>query len=124
IPPFAEVIPMTACFVCGSELAEGARACPVCGTSVESAPAPALPAPEPAPTPAPVQASLVQAGPAAMPAASGPRICPVCRERYDDDYDDSFCACGTALVADTSAREEPDIDLEPARATPDVPLEE
>jgi hypothetical protein len=56
-----------------------------------------------------------------MPATSGQRVCPVCDERYDDTYADSFCVCGTALEPD--AAEAPDIDLQPARAPVDLPLE-
>ncbi len=96
---------MSACFVCGSDLADDARSCPVCGTSVEPGLAPALPAPAPEPV--------------RMPAASGPRLCPVCHKRYDDTYADSFCTCGTALAADVP----PDIDLQPARAPAELPLE-
>ena len=53
---------MFSCYVCGSELADDAKSCPVCGTSVESSPAPALPQPAVAPV--------------SMAAPSGPRICP------------------------------------------------
>src|SRR4051794_29470081 len=101
---------MIACYVCGSELAEDAKSCPVCGTSVEASPPPALPAPS-ATSPA-----------ATEPVASGARACPACGKRYDAAYTDSFCACGTALVADTTL--DPDIDLEPARAPAELPLQQ
>ena len=87
---------MSSCYVCGSEMADEARSCPVCGTAVE-------------------------AGPPLSPPDSGLRACPACGQRYDPDYPDSFCACGTALVADSTVL--PDIDLEPARAAEDLPLE-
>ena len=38
---------MIACYVCGSELADEARSCPVCGTSVEPSLPVALPTPAP-----------------------------------------------------------------------------
>jgi hypothetical protein len=98
---------MIACFVCGSELADDAKACSVCGTSL--APVSAqddLP---------PVLASLLPL----LPAPAGDRVCPVCNTRYDDRHADSFCACGAALVR---VNEEPlDLPLErPAEA--EVPL--
>ena len=46
-----------------------------------------------------------------MPAASGRRRCPACRERYDDSYRDSFCVCGAALVAEQE--ELPPLDVIP-----------
>jgi hypothetical protein len=101
---------MISCYVCGSELGDEARSCPVCGTSVEAGPPTALPPPAP----------VTQLAPP-LSAVSGPRACPACGKRYDAAYADSFCDCGTALVADTEPL--PDIDLEPARAPVDLPLE-
>jgi hypothetical protein len=97
---------MPACFVCGSDLADDARSCPICGTSVEPDLAPAPPSSP--------SAELL------MPAASGPRRCPSCGKRYDDSYADCFCTCGAALEAD---QPQPDIDLRPARAPVDLSLE-
>jgi hypothetical protein len=89
---------MPACHVCGTDLLDGARACHVCGSSadddLEDGPAPDL---------------ALQ--PVRMPAVSGPRRCPVCSARYADDYRDSFCVCGAALVAEQA--ELPDVDLIP-----------
>jgi hypothetical protein len=93
---------MIACYVCGSELLDDAKSCPVCGTSVDEVPPPALAPP-----------------PEESPAVSGPRLCPVCGKRYAASYADSFCLCGTALVGDQG----PDIDLEPAQVPVDLPLE-
>jgi hypothetical protein len=90
---------MLACKVCGTELLDDAKACHVCGSSVDD---------DFSPTLAP---ALPDLEPVRMPAASGQRRCPACRERYDDSYRDSFCACGAALVADHP--ELPDIDLVP-----------
>ena len=80
---------MSACFVCGSDLSEGARSCAVCGTSVPVAPSPPV---DPAPA----------AAVAPTAAATGARICPVCLTRYDASYPDSFCECGAGLTPDLS----------------------
>jgi hypothetical protein len=91
---------MITCYVCGSEMLDDVRSCPVCGTSADEVPPPAL----------------------APPAAgAGPRACPACGLRYEATYADTFCVCGAALVEDTAAQ--PDVDLEPARAVQDLPLE-
>jgi hypothetical protein len=96
---------MSACKVCGTDLLEDAKACHVCGSSVDDVLSGAA---EPVPTPE--KTELVR-----MPAASGRRRCPACSERYDDSYRDSFCTCGAALVADEpTADEAPDVDLKPA----------
>jgi hypothetical protein len=92
---------MSACKVCDTQLAAEAKTCHVCGSSVEDT---FSPDPRPAPEPS---GELIR-----MPAASGTRRCPVCSERYDDAYRDSFCVCGAALVAEDGAA--PDVDLKPA----------
>jgi hypothetical protein len=86
---------MPACFICGTDLAAGARSCPVCGSLTPDLKAPAA-------DPAGIRV--------APPATAGKRLCPACRRHFDSDYADSFCICGTALV--------PDLELELEQAPP------
>src|ERR1700730_2271265 len=91
---------MPACFICGTELADDARSCPVCGSSTPDLKAPSA-------DPAGIRVE--------RPAAAGKRLCPACRRHFDADYADSFCICGAALV--------PDLELELAAAPPTPALE-
>lgn len=97
---------MPACFICGTELAAGAASCSVCGTAT-----PDLAAQAPSPDPTGVRLWV--------PPATGKRICPACRRRYDAGRIDVFCDCGAGLV--------PDLELEllaPGPVNADVALPE
>jgi hypothetical protein len=89
---------MIACFVCGSQLEDDAKACSVCGTSLAAVSDADEPPPEMVPV-APV---------------SGARHCPACRKQYEATYADTFCECGAELVGDDS----PDLQLAPVAETP------
>jgi hypothetical protein len=60
---------MPICPNCGTKVAAGAEACFICGTALESDPAP-----------------------------STERHCPACGKEYAPDYKDSFCTCGVELT--------------------------
>jgi hypothetical protein len=87
---------MIACFVCGSQLEDTAKACSVCGTSLAAV----SDADEPPPA---LSSSLPHTGvatPSPPAAAVGLRFCPACGRRYNADYFDIFCTCGSTLQAD------------------------
>jgi hypothetical protein len=82
---------MANCSICGEPLPDGARACTVCGTSVNDA----LPQATIVASPASAERTHLLAVPDVP--ANG-RFCPSCRKVYGPEYSDSFCSCGVELL--------------------------
>jgi hypothetical protein len=98
---------MIACFVCGTRLDDDAKACSVCGTSLAPV------------TDGDLLLPVAVAPP--TPSATGNRVCPACRARYDSAYADNFCLCGASLEADPERAA--DLPLEQGEPAAEIPLE-
>lgn len=93
---------MSQCTVCGEPLSDGAKSCPVCGTTVAPSPSASSAAGPEATVPfagdiGPGSSSATTYPPTEA-ASGGERQCPECGKRYGADYADSFCDCGAELV--------------------------
>jgi hypothetical protein len=79
---------MFLCSVCAVEVPEGCRSCPMCGTPVETDPAPVEEAAMP-----------TAVAPSELPADG--RYCPACARIYGPgENTDGYCTCGTELLSE------------------------
>jgi hypothetical protein len=94
--------------VCKEPLPDGAKACPVCGTSVAGTLAGEVDA-----SPGALDLLLERVNPETT--LQGERECPDCGARYGPEYADAFCRCGSELVAASGAAPRPAPDVLPFR---------
>ncbi len=79
---------MPDCTICGGNIPDGSRTCPVCGSSGDDFfPLGTMLRLDPAPQPA---------LPARLP--PGGSFCPVCAKVFGPDHADGYCTCGTELL--------------------------